>query len=101
MRAKFTVSENMAMQMDAGQWDAFVKLAAMDAGQLRVDNWLREQKLTGRCRVGVIGVLSADHQSLMARARCILQSGGEFFHEEPYITFPSDHFKAKIMLVCG
>lgn len=101
MRAKFTVSANMAAQMDAEQFDAFVKLAVSDAGQKRVEEWLYENKLSGRCRVGVIGVFDGTHQPIHAVAKCMLRDGQFFMHEEPYSEFPSDHFKAKIMLVCG
>jgi hypothetical protein len=92
--------------MDDSQWEAMFKLAAGDAGQQRIDSWLQDMRLTGEVRVGVVGFMNMDEHKLTACAKVMVLSTERkqyvaFVHEEPYLSFPSDEFKTKILLVAG
>lgn len=82
--------------------DAILKYSMMEAGQRRIDAWLREQGLFQKCRVGVVGIYGDTGDFLIARAKVIVPGVGSFEHEErPYLSFPSDHFKTKVLLATG
>lgn len=86
--------------------DAIMKYSMMEAGQRRVDTWLYEVGLygdQGRVIVGVVAIYDDNtHDGLRARARVIIDGRVAFDHEEaPYLSFPSDHFKTKVLLVTG
>ncbi len=101
-RVKYTVSETLAMQLDAAQFDVMANLAITDAGSKRVEQWLRESGLYNKCRVGVIGVIDNSRTRLLAHCKVIvLGTQQHFFHEETYSQFPSDHFKTKVLLATG
>lgn len=86
--------------------NAIMKYSMMEAGQQRVDKWLGEMGLygdEGRVLVSVVAIWSDNERdNLVARARVIVDGKVAFDHEEaPYLSFPSDHFKTKIMMVTG
>ena len=84
------------------QLRALWQYASMEAAQKRVDAWLREVGLYDTVNVGVVAIWSDDGQGLIARAKVVTQNHGCFEHEEyPYLGFPSEHFKAKVLLVTG
>ena len=95
------VSIMSAALLATERFDKLVELATSDAGQNRVNQWLTAQRLHGSCRIGVIGVLDDKNSRLMAMAKVILPGKGNFIHEEPYIEFPSEHFKTKVILAAG
>jgi len=83
--------------------NAIWQYSAMDAGQRRTDAWLREQGIEGRVKVGVVAVWDDLYQNtLEAWAKVIIDGKVAFEHRErPYLSFPSDHFKAKVLLIAG
>lgn len=72
-----------------------------EAGSLRVQSWLREANMDHTCRIGVVAVLNTERTRLDAWAKVIVPGGASFEHRELYITFPSDHFKTKVLLATG
>lgn len=97
-RSTFEAAKNNPTAMDA-----LYRYAKMGAGQLRADDWLRASGLVYKgVRIGVIAMWEDDNTSkLLAHAKVIVHGKGEFEHKELYINFPSDHFKAKVLLVTG
>jgi hypothetical protein len=93
-------SRTAVAQLDPKQFDAAVQLVVGSSAQDRVNNWLCDSGYSSRVRIGVIGVYEDAGQVLFSRAKVMV--GADFFmHQEPYNEFPSDHFKAKVALVCG
>jgi hypothetical protein len=83
--------------------DSLITFASMENGQKKVDAWLREENLYNKVRIGVVTIWD-DFLStqLNAWAKVIVRASDGFFeHEEPYEIFPSEHFKAKVLLVTG
>jgi len=97
-RTAWEQAKNNPMQMRM-LW----QYASMEAGQKRVDAWLQEAGLYDTVNVGVVAIWSDDGEGLVARAKVIVKGcGSSFEHEEyPYLGFPSEHFKAKVLLVTG
>lgn len=90
----------MTVEPNSPHEDAILRMVYGDAVSTRMYDWLSEQKLTGKVRVGVVAFRENDTGKIIARAK-VLVSGGHFYHDEPYDDFPSDHFKTKIVLVTG
>lgn len=98
----FTVSE---MCLDLYKPDVMAIMlehAAGDAGNLRLQNLLKELNIGPELIVaGVIGVMDHTGKKLTAMCKVVVKGKGGFIHEEPYIFFPSDEFKTKLLLVAG
>lgn len=79
-----------------------IAFSAMEGAQQLVDKWLQETGLYHKVRIGVVAVWD-DFLSMQlnAWAKVIVVSSGSFEHEEPYVDFPSDHFKTKVLLATG
>jgi len=86
---------------DTSQEDAVINMVFNDEGSKRVQRWLTEQSLHFKVRIGVIAYRTMIGNRVMARAKVLPAQGGSFYHEELFSEFPSDHFKAKILLVTG
>lgn len=96
------VFSEQVLNLKSDQFDAMVRMCVMDAGAKRAEAWLRESGLYNKCRIGVVGMFNDDHMRLDAVAKVVLVGTGQsFMHRELYIQFPSDHFKAKVLLVTG
>lgn len=91
----------MTVEPNSPHEDAILRMVYGDAVSTRMYDWLSDQKLTGKVRVGVVAFRKMDTGEIIARAKVLPYQGGYFYHDEPYDDFPSDHFKTKIILVTG
>ena len=99
---KTTCTEQIYHSVDRDRhFDAMANLSMLEAGTQRAKEWLREAGLVGRAVIGVVGVMNDSNTRLDAWAKVIVPGKGSFEHRELYITFPSDHFKTKVLLACG
>lgn len=91
----------MTVEPNSPHEDAILRMVYGDAVSTRMYDWLSEQKLTDKVRVGVVAFRENATGKIIARAKVLPYQGGYFYHDEPYDDFPSDHFKTKIILVTG
>ena len=91
----------MTVEPNSPHEDAILRMVYGDAVSTRMYDWLSDQKLTGKVRVGVVAFRENATGKIIARAKVLPYQGGYFYHDEPYDDFPSDHFKTKIILVTG
>jgi hypothetical protein len=91
----------LSVEQNSQHEDAIFSMVYYTAVSRRAQEWLSEQKLTGKVRVGVVAFRENDTGKIIARAKVLPYQGGHFYHDEPYDDFPSDHFKTKIILVTG
>lgn len=90
----------MQVKPNSTHEDAILRMVHDTTVSQRARDWLSEQKLAAKVRVGVVAFRENATGKIIARAK-VLVSGGHFYHDEPYDDFPSDHFKTKIILVTG
>ena len=90
----------LSVEQNSQHEDAILRMVYDTTILRRAQQWLTEQKLAAKVRVGVVAFRENDTGKIIARAK-VLVSGGHFYHDEPYDDFPSDHFKTKIILVTG
>jgi hypothetical protein len=98
---KLRFDHSMAMRRHEDFLAYLFQMSLNDAGKRRVDEWLKEAGLINRCLVGVVAVRDYDEKRTSAYVKVIVHGSGSFVHEEPYYSFPSDHFKTKVLLITG
>ena len=91
----------MQVKPNSTHEDAILRMVYDTTVSQRARDWLSEQKLTDKVRVGVVAFRENATGKIIARAKVLPYQGGHFYHDEPYDDFPSDHFKTKIILVTG